>query len=96
MEILKYCIKDMIRNDMDYIPEKYSDDIVYTINSDKSKTKEEFLNKFMTENKDLLELYVLNESTKYQKKTFRLIQTTLIIIAICVLTSSIISLILLF
>ena len=50
----------------------------------------------MIENKDLLELYILNESTKYQKKTYRLIQTTLIIIAICVLTSSIISLILLF
>lgn len=96
MENLKLKINEMIRYDMDFIPESISDHIVYKVNSDTSKTREEFLSKFMIENKDLLEIYSLNEQTKIQKKTFKLIQITLIIIAISVIVSSVISLILIF
>lgn len=96
MENLKLKINEMIRYDMDYIPEIIADQIVYQVNSDKSGTKEEFLKKFMTENKDLLELYTLSEQTKIQKKTFKILQLTSIIIAISVFCSFVISLILMF
>lgn len=96
MENLKLKINEMIRYDMDFIPESISDHIVYKVNSDDSKTREEFLSKFMIENKDLLELYTLNEQIKIQKKIYRLIHTTLIIIAISVIVSAVISLILIF
>jgi hypothetical protein len=96
MEILKYNLKEMIRNEMDYIPETISESMLHKINSDQSKTKEDFLKKFMSENKDLLELYVLNENTKFQKKTYKLIQIVSIIVAISVVVSTILFLYLIF
>ena len=96
METFKQRLNELIRIDMDYLPEDLSDKISYEVNFDKSETKEEFLSKMNQTHIVVLQLFAQAESAKQLKSINKTLSIILYIIIATVTISIISGLILIF
>lgn len=80
METYKQRIVELIRYDMDYIPEDLSEKIIYDINQDVSETKDEFLENFNKKHIGILQLFAQAESVKKMEEMNKTLKTILYII----------------